>query len=253
MTHFNFFLSLCFFSCCNVFAQIDLLSVSSLTFNISEELNLSDYSLIEEEVTGGDEMVLMDVMGYREMPSYTTDEFDLDPVVYDFLGEVDYDIKEEENDALMELGNSSATALDVEMLENRAIHGIIAPPCGSNIFEIYSDDFEIGDNMCVMDLPIKADDPYLLELRSDKSISLLSDASFGIEVGKLVLSGAEKTIRGRRYENVPVSFDTFGLQPVTIKVYDKWGELVEVLEGNTGEVVELNTSTYWWGHYWVST
>ncbi|MGB1241397.1 MAG: hypothetical protein ACPG49_02675, partial [Chitinophagales bacterium] len=113
MTHFNFFLSLCFFSCCNIFAQMDFLSSSSFVFNTSEELNLSDYSLIEEEATGGGEMVLMDVMGYREMPSYTRDEFDLEPVVYDFLGEMEYDTHEEEDDALVELENTNVTALDV--------------------------------------------------------------------------------------------------------------------------------------------
>ncbi len=253
MTHFNFFLSLCFFSCCNVFAQMDFLSSSSLAFNVSEELNLSDSSLMEEQATGVGEMVLADVMGYREMPCHTIDEFDLEPVVYDFLGEIDYDTQEEENETLVELGNSSEAVFDVKKLENRAIHAIIAPPCGSNTFEIYSEDFEIRENTCFMDLPIKMEDPYLLELRSDKSISLLSDKSFDIEIGDLVLSGAEKTIKGRRYENLPVSFDTFELQSVTIKVYDKWGELVETLEGNTGEVLELNTSTYWWGHYWIST
>ena len=256
----------------HVFAQIELvntnalddLSILSTTYEgnqsyLSEanaEMNLGDFFVLEaeNEVEFADfDRVMLDVVGYREMPSHTMDEFDLEPVVYDFAGEVGYDMEMDGIEVDIEESEKmlSHEYFDIQLLERRALHTIIAPPCGSPSLEIFCEDVDIPMNTCLFDFPIKNHDPYLLQLQADKSIHLLSDAPFGVEMGDLELSGKEENIKGRRYKDLSIEFDAFQLEPVCVKVYDKWGELVETHKAHTDEKVWLKTSDYWWGLYWV--
>lgn len=271
MKRFWGFFVLCVFTSFNVFAQMESVDtntslderpilLSTLEENqgyiseVNEEMSLVDFFAFEvdSEVEFTDfDRTMVDIVGYREMPSHTMDEFDLDPVVFDFSGDLGYDMEMEMADT--EEGGEMLVHeyFDIQRLERRALHKIIAPPCGSASVEIFCEDVEIPMNTCLFDFPIKNHDPYVLQLQADNSIHLLADAPFGVEIGDLELSREEKSLKGRRYKDLPIEFDAFQLKPVRVKVYDKWGELVETHNAHTDEKIWLKTSDYWWGLYWV--
>lgn len=207
-----------------------------------------------------EQTVLADVIGYRELPTYTVDDFEETPVFHDFLGSVDIEAIEVEREPIAEneiellemSSNLEVEAFDIAALEERAFYSIFAPPCGSPSVGIYCDDVVIPDNTCLYEFPIKNNQPYLIQIQRDKSVHLLSEAHFGINMGELEMLKWRRNRKNAGYEDMEFSFDTFELKPVTVKVYDKWGEIVEVHKTNTGETVQLNTSDYWWSLYWVS-
>lgn len=289
MKSFLLLFSLFVLTCFESFAQTenlnaDILGAFPVSFNVYEEtknaageeeeekevsleINLSDY-LETEVMEAGEflensgntegfenerfEMVLADVLGYRELPSYTVDGFDVKPVFYEYGGSVDVGIEEDED--LLSLTNK---AFDVSSLEDRAVYSLIAPPCGSPSAAIYCDKtITIPQNTCIYDFPIKNNQPYLIQFRFNNDIHLLRDTEFGVNMGELKRSNRVKyrgnVRKNRGYESVSIEFDAFELEPVTVKVYDKWGETIEIHESHTSKVLELDISDYWWGVYWVS-
>lgn len=204
--------------------------------------------------SGNFEVVLADVLGYRELPSYTIDEFDFEPAFYEHGGSVDMEEDKIETEGLVALTDVD---FDVSRLEDKAIYSLIAPPCGSPLTAIYCDEtIDIPQNTCIYDFPIKNHQAYLIQFHSSNDIQVLQDVDFGVNLSKLKRSGSIKyrdNIRKNRgYKSVSVEFDSFEMKPVTVKVYDKWGETVKVYETQTSEVLELDISDYWWGVYWVS-
>lgn len=219
--------------------------------NKEEVLSLTDYFVREWSVTDsyiGGEEALEEVLTYRELPTHTTDDFDVIPFLYDITG-TGFEVDEEwEGKDLLEIAD---VRLEVADLEYKAIRRIISPPCGNAGIAIHHTDVDIPYETAICDFPIKNYDPYLLELRSDRSVHLMKQSRFGVEVGDLQKTGAYSVFKGHQYENVVVNLDAFELQPITLKVYNKWGEIVEEYEGNTGESIELKCSTYWWGMHWI--
>ncbi len=261
MKKLGIFFSIGVFVCCYLLAQtndfeIDEMSeLAILTGDDWEEqeevLTLTDYFVTEWSVTDsyiGGEEALEDVLTYRELPTHTTDDFDVIPFLYDLTG-TSFEVDEEwEGKDLLEMTDVRLRAAD---LEDKAIHRIISPPCGSAGIAIYHTDVDIPYQTAVCDYPIRNHDAYLLELRSDRSVHLMKQSRFGVEVGDLHKTGAYSVFKGHQYENVEVDLDAFELQPMTLKVYNRWGEVIEEYEGNTGESIELQCSTYWWGMHWV--